>query len=48
MLGCGSFRGVSSGVQNRSICVGLVIGFVGVVASLGLDFRRKAEEPGSQ
>jgi hypothetical protein len=31
-------------VQNWSICAGLVIGFVGVVALPGIDFRSKTEE----
>jgi hypothetical protein len=35
---------VSSGVQNGPICVGLMIGFIGVVALLGIGFRGKTEE----
>jgi hypothetical protein len=31
-------------VQNGPICVGLMIGFIGVVALLGIGFRGKTEE----
>lgn len=40
----GCFPTVSSGVQDTSICVGLMIGFVGVVALLGIDLRGNTEE----